>query len=425
MSLILKKLVVQKVETGDRTGFDQGVLTIETADLATSLLTADSRLSTVSVHLAHPDDSTRVLCVKDVIQPSLKLDNKGYGNGSRLILDNMAVVTTGPIVGFQEGIIDMSGRGALYSPFSSMPLVILELEVVDDLPPHEHEEALRKAGLLASEYLAEKSQDTHVDSTEEILWDEIGMDPSLPNIAYVLMVLSQGLLHDTYVMGQNARQNLPISVDPRVILDAGIISGNCVSACDKNTSFHHCNNPVVRELLNGHGKRWNFTGVVITSQPVRLADKQRSAAAAVAMVTELNTQGSIKGAIKSDINGAIISKEGFGNPDADLVMILRGLEQQGIRTVGITDEFAGADGGSQSIADTTPEADAIVSTGNANEKLLLPPMTTTIGPVPDVARLAGGYAGSLHEDGSLEVELQAIIGATNQLGYGRLSCREI
>jgi len=28
-------------------------------------------------------------------------------------------------------------------------------------------------------------------------------------------------------------------------------------------------------------------------------------------------------------------------------------------------------------------------------------------------------------DGGLEVELQAIIGATNQLGFGRLSCREI
>jgi len=413
MSLILNKLVVQKVQTGDRTGFHQGVLTIETAELASTLRTADSRLSTVSVHLAHPDDSTRVLCVKDVIQPSLKLDDKGYGNGTRLVLANMAVVTTGPIVGFQEGIIDMSGPGALYSPFSSMPLVILELGVVDDLPPHAHEEALRKAGLLASEYLAEKSQDTQLDTTEEILWDEIDMDPSLPNIAYILMVLSQGLLHDTYVMGQNARQNLPISVDPRVIVDAGVISGNCVSACDKNTSFHHCNNPVVRELLKGHGKRWNFTGMVITNQPVRLADKQRSAAAAVEIVKELNAQG------------AIISKEGFGNPDADLVMILRGLEQHGIKTAGITDEFAGIDGGSQSLADTTPEADAIVSTGNANEKILLPPMTTTIGPLPDVARLAGGYAGSLHEDGSLEVELQAIIGATNQLGYGRLSCREI
>ena len=413
MSLALHKLVVQKLQTGDRTGFNQGVLTVETNDLTSTLLTADSRLSNVSVHLAHPDDSTRVLCVKDVIQPSLKLDDKGYGQGTRLVLDNMAVVTTGPIVGFQEGVIDMSGPGAAYSPFSSMPLLILEFAVVDGLPPHAHEEAVRQAGIAAGEYLVNKCQEAHISSTEEILWDELDCDPALPNIAYVLMVLSQGLLHDTFVLGNNASSGLPVSVDPRVILDAGVISGNCVSACDKNTSFHHCNNPVVRQLLAGHGTRWNFVGVVITNVPVRLMDKKNSAAAAVKLVADLHAQG------------VLVSKEGFGNPDADLMMILRGLEQQGIRTVGITDEFAGIDGGSQSLADTTPEADAIISTGNANEKLLLPAMVTTIGPLPDVGRLAGGYAGSLHADGSLEIELQAVIGATNQLGYGRLRSQEI
>ena len=45
-----------------------------------------------------------------------------------------------------------------------------------------------------------------------------------------------------------------------------------------------------------------------------------------------------------------------------------------------------------------------------------------IGPLPDVQRLAGGYASSLHEDGSMDVELQAVVGSTNQLGFGRLTC---
>ena len=52
-------------------------------------------------------------------------------------------------------------------------------------------------------------------------------------------------------------------------------------------------------------------------------------------------------------------------------------------------------------------------------------MDRVIGPLPDVARLAGGYPHSLGDDGSLEVELQAIVGATNQLGFSSLSCREI
>ena len=101
------------------------------------------------------------------------------------------------------------------------------------------------------------------------------------------------------------------------------------------------------------------------------------------------------------------------------------LGEEDIACVGVTDEFAGTSGGSQSLADVTPLANAIVSTGNANQKLLLPPLQRAIGAVPDVARLAGGYAGSIKADGSLEVELQAIMGATNELGFSRLSATEV
>jgi glycine reductase len=215
------------------------------------------------------------------------------------------------------------------------------------------------------------------------------------------------------VLGRDAKQGLPMRLDPRVIVDGGIVSGNCVSACDKNTTWHHRNNPVVRELLAGHGSRWSFAGVVVTNQPVRLADKERSARRAVALARELGP------------DGVIVTKEGFGNPDSDFVMILAQLERAGIACVGVTDEFAGSDGGSQSLADSVPEARAIVSTGNANQRILLPPMARSLGPVPDVSRLAGGYSGSVKDDGALEVELQAIMGATNELGHTTLSAREV
>jgi glycine reductase len=272
---------------------------------------------------------------------------------------------------------------------------------------------LREAGLRAAQHIGKSCLDVAPDESQAIDWGGAPADEVLPRIAYVYMVLSQGLLHDTYVMGRNAAEGLPLIVDPRIVIDNGVVSGNCVSACDKNTTYHHQNNPVIAELLQGHGRRWNFVGMVLTNVPTRLRDKERSASTAVELTEKLGA------------NGAIVTKEGFGNPDADLMMILRGLEQAGIKTVGVTDEFAGGDGASQSLADTTAEAQAIVSTGNANERIVLPAMEKTIGPLPDVSRLAGGYAASLHDDGTLEVELQAIIGATNELGFGRLSCREL
>ena len=123
------------------------------------------------------------------------------------------------------------------------------------------------------------------------------------------------------------------------------------------------------------------------------------------------------------VDGAIVSQEGFGNPDTDLIMNCRKIEAKGIKTVIITDEYAGRDGASQSLADADAAADAVVTGGNANMLITLPPMDKVIG-YPEVADIiAGGFDGSLKEDGSIEAELQVITGATNEMGFNRLSAR--
>ncbi|HHT20612.1 MAG TPA: beta-aspartyl-peptidase, partial [Tissierellia bacterium] len=121
--------------------------------------------------------------------------------------------------------------------------------------------------------------------------------------------------------------------------------------------------------------------------------------------------------------GVIISQEGFGNPDTDLIMNTKKIEQKGIKTVIITDEYAGRDGASQSLADADPLADAVVTGGNANEVIELPKLDKIIGDISVVDRIAGGFDGSLREDGTIMVELQTITGATNELGFNRLSAK--
>ena len=411
MAIVFHQYDVRSVTLGERTSLDDGVLTVDGAALDAALRGRDERIESVRIHVARPGEATRILCVKDVIQPRAKVDGAEIGAGTTHVLENVGVVTCGPVVAFQEGIIDMSGAGAEHTPFSGLWLVVVELAVVEGTDAHQHEAAIRSAGLFVADSLAASSAQIAADRTDEILWNRRPVDSSLPRIAYVDMVLSQGLLHDTYVLGRDAKEGLPCCVDPRMVIDGGVVSGNCVSACDKNTTYHHQNNPVIAQLLEGHGSRWDFAGVVLTNEPTRLAEKQQSAQRTVDLVRELGA------------DGAVITKEGFGNPDADLMMIIRGLEAAGVKTVAVTDEYAGSGGDSQSLADTAREADAIVSVGNANQRILLPPMKTVIGPLPDVTRLAGGYAQSLRSDGSMEVELQAIVGSTNQLGFGCLRCR--
>jgi glycine reductase len=123
------------------------------------------------------------------------------------------------------------------------------------------------------------------------------------------------------------------------------------------------------------------------------------------------------------LDAAIISQEGFGNPDTDLIMNCTKLEKQGIKTVIITDEYAGQDGKSQSLADADELANAVVTGGNANEVVILPPLDRVIGTLDYVDTVAGGHAGSLRPDGSIEAELQIITGSTNEMGFNRMSAR--
>jgi len=219
------------------------------------------------------------------------------------------------------------------------------------------------------------------------------------------MLQSQGLLHDTYVYGVDAKKILPTLIHPNEVFDGAIVSGNCVSACDKNSTYVHQNNPVIEALYKRHGEEINFIGCIITNENVTLEDKKR------------NSSYTVKLARMLGVDGVIITEEGFGNPDTDLIMNCKKAELAGIKTVLITDEYAGRDGASQSLADASPEANAVVSVGNANPIVKLPPMERVIGFSEYVDIIAGGFSGSLKDDGSIEVELQAITGATNELGF--------
>ncbi len=412
--LELAHIPINKIDFGNQTGIDQGCFSLNTNELQTQLCKRDSRITRVEVYICAPGESVRIVCVKDVVEPRCKVGSSSSGVKRQHVLKNMAVITCGQIVGFQEGIIDMSGPGAMYSPFSKTHNVVVDISVQSGLSAHEHEESVRTAGLAAAEYLGEAARFIEPESTQLFsLSQKQKRLPALPRVVYVYPLLTQGLLHDSYLNGINCCEGLPQVIEPSALLAGAIVSGNCVSACDKNTTYHHQNNPIIHELFSQHGKTLFFAGVVLSCEPVRLASKEQAAEKTVELVKEIGC------------DGVILTKEGFGNPDTDQMLLIDGLEAEGIRCCGITDEFAGADGNSQSLADVSQKADAMVSVGNANERVFLPPMDRLIGPFENVSQLAGAYPQSIHDDGSLEIELQGIIGATNEFGFSHLSCREI
>ncbi|MBM7625107.1 glycine/sarcosine/betaine reductase component B subunit [Sporohalobacter salinus] len=426
MKLELGKIQIDDIEFGEETKVNNGVLTVN-KDKLVKEISDNNKIESLDIELAKPGDSIRIIPVKDVIEPRVKVEGSGdifpgviagedmVGSGRTHALKGVGVVTTGKIVGFQEGIIDMSGPGADYTSFSKLNNIVITCEVEDDIEQHEHEEIIRMVGLKAANYIGKVAKDLEPDEIEEFEHKSIpeaaAEYPDLPKVGYVYMLQTQGLLHDTYVYGVDAKEILPTLISPTEIMDGAIISGNCVSACDKNATYVHQNNPIIEDLYEHHGEKYNFMGVIITNENVTLGDKEKSSNYAAKLAEQLG------------LDAAIISQEGFGNPDADLIMNCVNLEEKGIKTVLTTDEYAGRDGSSQSLADADPKADAVVTAGNANETVTLPALEKTIGHQKFADVIAGGFDGSLHEDGSITVELQAITGSTNELGFGNLTAR--
>ena len=426
MKLELGCVQINDIQFASESKVENGTIYVNAEELK-ALLLEDENLKSVELEIAKPGESVRIMPVKDVIEPRVKVNGGGnlfpgviskvetVGSGRTNVLKGSAVVTTGKIVGFQEGIIDMCGEGAKYTPFSQLNNLVVVCEPIDGLAKHAHEKAVRFAGLKAADYIGKLAKDVEPDEVKVYepcsVKEGIEKYPELPRVAYVLMLQSQGLMHDTYVYGVDMKQSLPTILNPTELMDGAILSGNCVSACDKNTTYHHLNNPVIADLFEQHGKTLNFVGVIITNENVYLADKMRSSDWTSKLCEFLG------------VDGAIVSQEGFGNPDTDLIMNCKKIEAKGVKTVIITDEYAGRDGASQSLADADASANAVVTGGNANMVINLPAMDKVIG-YPEVADIiAGGFDGSLQKDGSIVAELQVITGATNEMGFNKLSAR--
>lgn len=426
MKLELGKIHIHDVQFGEITKVEKGVLYVNAEELK-ALILADDRLVDCRIELARPGESVRITPVKDVIEPRVKVEGPGcvfpgvmgkvteVGQGRTNCMDGACVVTVGRIVGFQEGVIDMSGPAADYCPFSKTQNVCVVIEPKDGLETHVYETAGRMAGLKAAKYLAECIRDMEPDEivsyeTKPLL-QQIAQYPNLPKVGYVHMLQSQGLLHDTFYYGVDAKQMVPTIMYPTEIMDGAIISGNCVAPCDKVTTYHHLHNPVIEELYREHGKTVNFVGVILTNENVFLMDKER------------HSDMTAKLAEYMGLDGVLITEEGYGNPDTDLMMNCRKVTQRGTKVVIITDEFPGVDGKSYSLADITDEADTMISCGNGNVVLHFPPMDRIIGMTDFIEMQIGGWIGCKHEDGSFDAEIQIIIASTIANGFNKLCAR--
>ena len=226
-------IYIKDIQFAAESKIEDGILYVN-KEAVEAVALEDEHIKSVSFDIARPGESVRITPVKDVIEPRVKVEGRGgvfpgvinkvdtVGEGKTYALKGMAVVTAGKIVGFQEGIIDMTGVGAQYTPFSKTLNLVMVCEPVDNIKQHDYEKAVRFAGFRVAVYLGELARDLTPDETK--VYETYGVMegkekfPDLPRVAYVQMLQSQGLLHDTYVYGVEQRSWTELSYPVTVYL---------------------------------------------------------------------------------------------------------------------------------------------------------------------------------------------------------------
>ena len=152
MQLKVGNIFIKDLQFGPRTEVKNQTLFVNREELTGHLL-QDEHLAQVELEITHPGESVRIMPVKDVIEPRVKPDHDGgifpgmvskmftAGQGTTHVLKGVSVVTTGKIVGYQEGIIDMSGPGAELCPFSKLHNLVIVANPVEGVTPYQHEAA--------------------------------------------------------------------------------------------------------------------------------------------------------------------------------------------------------------------------------------------------------------------------------------------
>ena len=428
MNLTLGTFEVRDVVTGEKTFFQNGVLSIDVDRIKETLL-EDSVFTAVNIDIVKPGENKRIIHVLDTLEPRAKLGEGQtafpgqldtmpvtVGTGTTYRLHGVTVMqcaalphTAGGLLIAREAIVDMSGPGRYYSPFHEYINIVLSFELAEGYSDIEYESAIRAAGVFVSKHLAETTLNLTPDKIEQ--WSNDNINPALPNIVYIHQYQSQGIFAHTYSYGRHMFENLPTLMSPNELIDGAIVSGNYLYGCFKTATFLHCNNPVMWELYKGHGVKHNFLGVIIArGHNYTFSEKVRSAQFAAKIAKE----------IKAD--GAIITWEGGGNSIIEAMQTVKACENNGIKTVIMGYELGGAAGDELAMLDIVPEADAIVSTGSIDKAISLPPLEPVGGKYLRLSPETGGINIDASEALNFRLSHEMYCGS-NHTGFSRLAAR--
>jgi glycine reductase complex component B subunit alpha and beta len=414
----LRRLVheVNELTLGETTRYDGGSLTVSKA-AASEVLGDEPALADVRLQCASPGDSARIVGVLDAVQPCTKAAGGGGvfpgfagpakppGRGETHILRGAAVLAAGYLPRAQEAVVDMSGPVAPLSPLAATHNLVVEFEPAPDAGWEDVEAALRRTVLKLAVHVADAAIDAQPDAVEELADPSRAAPDGRARVAVVTNIQTQGKFKDVFVYGRSLSGALPTVISPNELDDGAVVSGQYGHPALKNPTIMHQTHPVVA-AIRANDELWP-AAFVLCPEPIEQGEKELVSAHAARLCASLG------------VDGAILTKEGGGNADADVSLKMDLLEEEGVAAVGIFAEMAGRDGTGPSLVVPPAKATAMVSAGNYDEVLTLPSCDRAVG------RAQIALLDDRPSTDEVELPVAAILCALSPLGWGRLTCAEV
>ena len=433
MKLEIGNFHVKDIVFGDALSYKDGILTINKEE-ALDFIRQDARITEADLYIVKPGEMVRLCPVKEAIEPRCRLDGQGLvpaytsglrqaGEGVLHALKECSVIVVGRHMGgFQDGIIDMGGPGQKHTYFGNLINIVLVGDTNEDFERFEQQkmnDALRRAGHKLAEFIGQcvkdlEPEDTDVYETTPIVKRSPEKN-ALPGVVAVIQPQSQmeTLGYNTLYYGWDMNRFVPTYINAQEVLDGCLVSGSFMPTSSKWSTYDFQNFPILRRLMEEDGKDYNFLGVILANLNVAMDQKERCAQILTQIALELGA------------DFALVTEEGYGNPDADYVLAISTLEKAGIKVVAVANESTGRDGGGSPLVSLDERIVAMVSTGNVGELIELPPMPVVLGELEALGRdgNSGGWdydevlGPSVRPDGSIIMEDNGLFCGDQTVGW--------
>ena len=344
-SLHTKHYKIDKVEFGEKTEIKGTTLVLRTAeDLCKEAAESEALVESVKLEIITPEQyDTYSETIMDV-QPIAVKEEGEIGHGVTRELKGVVMVLTGTDAngvqigefGSSEGELErniMWGRpgapdkGEIFIKGQVTIKAGANMERPGPLAAHKAFDHITEEIRKALKELDDESLVVGNINNEQY------RHPGNKKVLIVKEIMGQGAMHDNLILpvepvgtlGAKPNVdlgNLPVMLAPTEILDGGIHALTCIGPASKETSRHYYREPLVLEAMAD--EEIDLVGVLLVGSPQANSEKFY-VSKRVGMTIEA-----------MDIDGAIVTTEGFGNNHIDFASHIEEIGKRGVSVVGMT-----------------------------------------------------------------------------------------